>query len=91
MGWLSPLPGWIIAVCIALLSGWLFQSDNLLVMFLGFVLFVSSATLAGYQVQTTSPTKMRPSPSILSSLSRGAMGIGAVLMCIPAFIGYVFL
>jgi hypothetical protein len=80
---------WFIAIIIAIFSGWLFKIEDLGVMFVGFVLFCFSATLAGYQINKSRTAKGTSSHSILSSMPKGSMGIGAILMCIPAFIGYL--
>jgi hypothetical protein len=80
---------WFIAICIALFSGWLFKIDDLAVMFFGFVLFCLSATIAGYQMNRARAAKQTSSHSFMSSIPRGAMGMGAILMCIPALLGYL--
>ena len=89
MGKMTAFFVWFIAIIIAVFSGWLFKIDDLAALFFGFVLFCLSATLAGYQINKARTVKQTSSHSFLSSLPRGAMGIGAILMCIPAFIGYM--
>jgi hypothetical protein len=87
MGKMTAFFAWFMAIIIAVLSGWLFKIDDLAALFSGFVLFCLSATLAGYQINKARAAIPTSSYSVLSSLPRGAMGIGAILMCIPAFIG----
>ena len=89
MGKTSAFFVWFIAIIIALFSGWLFKIDDLAVMFAGFVLFCFSATLAGYQINKDRAEKGISAHSFMSSMPKGSMGIGAILMCIPAFIGYL--
>jgi hypothetical protein len=89
MGKMNAFFVWFIAIIIAIFSGWLFKTDDLAVMFAGFVLFCFSATLAGYQINKARAAKKTLSHSFTSSMPKGAMGIGAILMCIPAFIGYL--
>jgi hypothetical protein len=89
MGKMNAFFVWFVAIIIAIFSGWLFKIDNLAVMFFGFVLFCFSATLAGYQINKARAAKRTSSHSFMSSMPKGAMGIGAILMCIPAFIGYL--
>ena len=89
MGKISAFFIWFTAIIMALISGWLFKIEDLAIMFAGFVLFCFSATLAGYQINKMRAAKERSSDSFLSSMPRGAMGWGAIIMCIPAFIGYL--
>ena len=89
MGRMNAFLAWSIAIIIALFSGWLIKSGDLAVLFAGFVLFCFSASLAGYQIIKTRAEKRTSSHSYSSSMPKGAMGIGAILMGIPALIGYL--
>jgi membrane protein implicated in regulation of membrane protease activity len=59
MGKINAFFVWFIAIIIAIFSGWLFKTDDLAVMFAGFVLFCFSATLAGYQINKARAAKKK--------------------------------
>jgi hypothetical protein len=80
---------WFIAIIFAMVSGWLFKINDLAVIFFGFLLFCFSATIAGYQMNKARAASPASSHPLMSSMPKGAMGIGAILMCIPALVGYL--
>jgi hypothetical protein len=80
---------WFIAIIFAIFSGWLFKIDDLAAIFIGFLLFCFSATVAGYQMNKARAASPASSHPLISSMPKGAMGIGAILMCIPALVGYL--
>lgn len=81
--------GWIIAIIIAVISGWLIKTSwDFGALILAFILFCCSVAFVGSQIENLEAAKRTPSHPITSFDQKGAMGAGIIIMGIFAFIGY---